>query len=762
MKYTPTEIAELTNGNLISNIENTRISHVSTDSRSIQNSNSTVFFALVTKNRNGHDFIPELIKKGVTTFVVSEKIENKNISQIIVQDTLVGLQLFAQNHREKFNIPIIGITGSYGKTIVKEWLYQLLNEDYIICRSPKSYNSQIGVPLSVLGLETQHNLAIFEAGVSRKGEMKNLANIIKPTIGILTKMGEAHQYGFGSFEEKKNEKLLLFKNLDVVFEMTKNKSEFNIPFTDKVSIENCELCIQVMQYLKMEDNVIQERINKLSPIALRMEMVKGKNNSTLLNDSYNISVSSLYISLDHLSQQAKNKEKTLIISDIPETNFESKEFLNLFNNPSFSRIITVGKNRIKENLSTKIIHYNSTEELLKDIYSIDFSNQFVLIKGARKFQLEKITRALEEKKHQTILEINLEQLSENLAEYRKKLNSKTKIIAMVKAYAYGSGSGEIPKFLEEKSVDYFGIANTDEGVELRKNGIKTPIIVMNPEPSSFSELISNDLEPEIYSLKLLDKFVRELILHNKKEYPIHLKLETGMNRLGFLNSEISELISLIKSQPEVYIKSIFSHLSSADDLDEKEFTLNQISTFEKLNSIIQKEFPYKIERHILNTAGIENYPDYQFDMVRLGIGLYGINASEKNKNISPISSLKSIIIQTKTINKGESVGYGRNFITDKETKIGIIPIGYADGLRRNLGNGNYSFYINGINAPIIGNICMDICMVNISGTEIKTGDSVEIFGKNNSIEKLAKAMNTIPYEVLTSISQRVKRVFYRE
>ena len=762
MNYTAKEIAKLTDGILFSEKNNLQISHISTDSRSVQNSSNSVFFALKTTNRNGHDFIPELIKKGVHTFIVSEKISNKNITQILVKDTLKALQLFAKNHRKKFSIPIIGITGSYGKTIVKEWLHQLLNEDFSICRSPKSYNSQLGVPLSVLRLEKNHTLGIFEAGISKKGEMVNLQKIINPTIGVLTKMGEAHDSGFKNLEEKKAEKEILFQNSEIVFELNDKKSEFIIPFTDRASIENCELCIRILQYLKFDNNTIQKKINKLSPIALRMEMIKGKNNSTLLNDSYNISLSSLSISLDYLNQQAKNNPKSLIISDIPETDLNSAELNNLLKKTDFKHLISVGENKLSLNRNTKILHFKTTEELLKNINSIDFSNQFILVKGARKFELEKVTAVLEEKKHQTVLEINLEQLSKNLTTYKEKLNPGTKVMAMVKAFAYGSGASEIPKYLEHKNIDYFGIANTDEGVELRKNGIKTPIIVMNPEPSSFEELIENNLEPEIYSLELLDKFIRELILKNKTEYPIHLKLETGMNRLGFLKSEIKGLISLIKSQPEVYIKSIFSHLSSADDLNEKEFTLNQIANFKNLSNSIQKKFSYKIDCHILNTAGIENYPESQFDMVRLGIGLYGINASQKDKNISPISSLKSVIIQTKNVKKGDSIGYGRSFIAKKDTKIGIIPIGYADGLRRNLGNGKYSFYIKNTEVPIIGNICMDICMVNISGMEVKTGDTVEIFGKHNSIENLAKAMETIPYEVLTSISQRVKRVFFQE
>ncbi|MEN8927712.1 MAG: alanine racemase [Flavobacteriales bacterium] len=763
MNYSPQDISYFTEGELISS-STCEVKHVSVDSRSVQNSSSTVFFALKTDKRNGHDFIPELINKGVKTFVVSQDIElvNESISIIKVEDTLKALQNFATAHRSKFTIPVLGITGSYGKTMVKEWLYQLLSPDFSICRSPKSFNSQIGVPLSVLLLNESHTLAIFEAGISQTGEMESLVKMIDPTLGILTKMGEAHKDGFGSFENKVAEKKKLFNSCASLIELPCKSSNFSFPFSDKISIENCEICIAVMQEMNYTKEVIQERINGLKPLALRLEMKKGIQNSTVINDGYNISYSSLVLSLEYLNLQAKAFPKTLIISDIPETPFSDENLVNLLNSSNLKRILVVGNEKLEGIESGVIVHYfESTQELRQELNQYDFTNNFVLIKGSRIHRLEQIAQVLEEKNHRTVLEIDLSQMKRNLAIYRKKLKPKTKLMAMVKAFSYGSGTVEIPKLLEHEGVDYLGVAYTDEGIALRNNGIKTPIMVMNPEPGTFSDLIQYELEPEIYSLHELDEFVTDLIVENKKDYPVHIKLETGMNRLGFMPEEIPKLIQYIKSQPEVYIKTIFSHLSSADDLDEKEFTLGQIKKFETYSNQLRSAFSYPIERHVLNTAGLENYPNSQFDMVRLGIGMYGINVSD-NSEIKPISSLKTVVIQLKNLKKGDSIGYGRKTKAEKEMTIAMLPIGYSDGVRRSLGNGNFSFYINGAQCFTAGNICMDICMIDVTDCEVSVGDEVEIFGVHNSVEDLAKAMDTIPYEVLTSISQRVKRVFYQE
>ncbi len=741
------------------------ITHVSTDSRSLQNTGNTVFFALVTEKRNGHNFIQDLIDRGVKTFVVSQGIEfnGEGITIIKVSNTLEALQSLAANHRKQFDIPVIGITGSYGKTIVKEWLYQLLSTDYNICRSPKSFNSQLGVSLSILLLDSTSTLGIFEAGISESGEMEKLEEIIHPTIGVLTKMGEAHQSGFNSFEQKLAEKKQLFLNSDIVIELSEDKQDYDFPFSDKVSIENCSLCIKVLEYLGYEKALIQERINSLSSITLRLEMINGIHNSTILNDGYNISYSSLALSVQYLNQLAATFPKTLIISQIPESNLGDERIIQLINSSEFTRVLVVGEEELigLEN-KVQVDHFKSTEELISQLSQYDFRNHFVLIKGARKFRFEQIAKVLEEKNHRTQLEIDLNQLSRNLDIYRNKIKSNTKLMVMVKAFSYGTGAIEIPRLLEVEGVDYLGVAYTDEGIVLRNSGIKIPIMVMNPEPGTFADLIKYELEPEVYSLEELDELVKDLIVLDRKEYPIHIKLETGMNRLGFIEEEIPKLIQYLKSQPEVYVKSIFSHLSSADDKLQKEFTLDQLTKFENYSSQILSAFSYPIERHVLNTAGIDNYNDYQYNMVRLGIGLYGINAGENNIDVKPISKLKSVIIQTKKLKNGDSIGYGRKTIANENMTIAMLPIGYSDGLRRNLGNGKFNLYLNGKPCPIVGNICMDICMIDVTGLNAKVGDEVELFGNYNSIEDVAKAMNTIPYEVLTSISQRVKRVYYKD
>ena len=764
MNYSPEQISEYVDG-IITATSCVRIHHVSIDSRSVLNSDNTVFFALVTDKGDGHTYIPELIEKGVRTFVVSKDIDSsiEGLSIIKVENTLEALQKFATNHRKEFQLTIIGITGSYGKTIIKEWLYQLLSPDYRICRSPKSFNSQIGVPLSVLLLEDEHTLGIFEAGISETDEMEKLEAIIQPSIGVLTKMGEAHKSGFESFKKKLEEKKKLFVHCETTINIPEDISGYKFPFSDSASVENCKLCIKVLEYLGYTEEIIQERINRLMPLALRLEMKRGIKNSTIINDGYNISYSSLVLSLEHLNQLAGDFPKTLIISKIPETSFEDEKLTTLIENSLLTRILVVGNEKLTAPNSNALIHhFTSTEELLNELQMYDFRDHFVLIKGAREYRLERVVNILEEKSHRTELEINLTQLSRNLNVYKRKIKPTTKLMVMVKAFSYGAGIAEIPRMLEIEGVDYLGVAYTDEGIALRNAGIRMPIMVMNPEPGTFSDLITHNLEPEIYSLEELDELVADLIVVNKKEYPIHIKIETGMNRLGFLPTELPELIQYLKSQPEVYIKSILSHLSSADDLNEKDYTLGQLNKFEEYSAFLMKAFNYQIERHVLNTAGIENYSDYQFDMVRLGIGLYGINLGNNDAGIKPISRLKSVIIQKKELQKGDSIGYGRKTIADKKMTIAMVPIGYSDGLRRSLGNRNFWFYIKGNQCFIVGSVCMDMCMIDVTNMDVEVGDEVEIFGSHNSIEDVAKAMDTIPYEVLTSISQRVKRVFYRE
>lgn len=759
--YTISQIKELIQGDFLQFYQNDNIQHFSYDSRSVKNGEKTLFFALQGNNRDGHQYLESLIEKGVKNFVVTKDIQIDSVNIIKVENALEALQLLAKKHRAQFNIPVIGITGSHGKTIVKEWLYQLLHHDFNICRSPKSFNSQIGVPISVLQLTNTNTLAIFEAGISKPNEMDTLEKIIQPTIGVFTGIGAAHDSGFNSREEKQKEKFRLFKNTKIVLDKNSINGNYNIPFQDKSSIENCKTCIAVLEYLNYIESDIQEKINHLNPIALRMEMRDGKNGNTILNDTYNISFESLSIALNYLNEQAGNKTKLLIISDIPEYDYSSLELENLIKSIANLAVYTIGKHQLK--LDNDYNHFSSILELKDYLTNHPIQNQSVLLKGAREFKLEEIALLLEEKKHQTTLTINLHQLERNLSYFKSKLNKETKLMVMVKAFAYGSGTTEIPKFLQHHNVDYLGVAYTDEGVKLREEGIHLPIIVMNPEPESYSQLIEHNLEPNIYSLNILDEFIRTLITHQKKDYPIHLKIDTGMNRLGIKPMDLPKAIELIKTQPEVHIKSVFSHLSSADVETEKTFTLNQIEQFKQAKNLIEEQIPYPKIYHILNTAGIENYPENQFDMVRLGVGLYGIQTAFKNDNeIKPIATLKSAIIQIKKIETGDSVGYSRKFIANSPLIIGIVPVGYADGIRRALGNGNYAFYVNGKLAKTVGNICMDTCMIDLTNIRAQEGDEIEIFGPNLPIEELAKKMETIPYEVMTSISQRVKRVFIRE
>lgn len=759
--YTIQEIAVNITGDLNLNTENTAINHYSIDSRSIKNGEQTLFYALEGKSRDGHTYIDELIDKGVRNFIVSKPLNREGINFILVSNVLVALQELAKNHREKFNIPVIGITGSHGKTIVKEWLSQLLSPDYTICKTPKSYNSQIGVPLSVLNLNNKHTLALFEAGISQTNEMQALKDIIQPTLGVFTGLSDAHNAGFSSLEQKKEEKFKLFNELSNVFTPNINSDSYTLPFNDQASIENVRTCIAVMQGMAYSQNIIQERINDLSPLALRLEMVNGKDNNIIINDSYSITIDSLAIAIDYLQTQSGNNPKVLILSDVPDYNYNSNELASLINKGAFEQVISVGEHKI-EGLSAIYTHFPSVKEFFIAQNQLSIKNSHILIKGARAFLFERIVKKLEEKKHQTQLVVNLSQIERNLKAYRDKLNPLTKLMVMVKAFSYGSGQSEIPKLLQFNGVDYLGVAYTDEGVQLREKGITTPIMVMNPEPDNFDLIISHQLEPEIYSLNILDEFIRALILNQKKDYPIHLKIDTGMNRLGFKTSDEKQLLDQLKAQPEVYVKSMFSHLSSADSSSEKEFTKNQLKTFKERSEQLINELGYPVDRHVLNTSGIEAYNDFQFDMVRLGIGLYGINAAVNNDDVQSASSLESVIIQKKKVLKGESVGYGRAFIATKDMMVGIVPIGYADGIKRSLGNGKFSFYVNNTEAPILGNVCMDLTIIDLTHVNCKEGDKVEVFGEHQTIEDLAVKMETIPYEVLTSISQRVKRVFIRD
>ena len=790
------------------------IDTISIDSRSLQNGENTLFFALTGPNHDGHLYIEELISKGVQYFVVSHITDTvaQKANFLVVENTLDALQKFASYYRSLFEFPIIGITGSNGKTIIKEWLNFLLSPDYNIIRSPKSYNSQVGVPLSILGINEKHNLGIFEAGISTVQEMEKLQRIIQPTIGILTNIGSAHDEGFPSVAEKIKEKLKLFSTVNVlilnknktiiafvnpkiktfswcsddksadVFITKKNIGELTelhvtykedtfpilIPFQDQASVENAIHCMMVMLYFGYAQKVIQARMAELYPIEMRLKLKNGVYNCTIIDDSYSSDFQSLKIALDFLEHQKQHKKKTIILSDIFQSGLSNEELYSqvsqLIISNKITRVIGIGKT-ISE-FKNKFINcktFKNVDDFTTVFDTLNFENETILIKGARDFHFEEIVSLLEEKTHETVLEINLNAISNNLNFYKSKLAQKTKMMVMVKAFGYGNGGFEIAKLLEHHKVDYLGVAFADEGISLKSAGITVPIMVLNPETTSFSAIIQHHLEPEIYSIKGLKAFLKIAEQKKLKHFPIHIKIDTGMHRLGFEAENLSELIQIVKGNETIQIKSILSHMATSDDLKHDAFSKSQIALYEKLSSQLQNELNIKPIRHILNTSGIANYPEAQYDMVRLGIGLYGIsNDEEEQKELENVGTLKSVISQIRTINTGESVGYGRRFVAEKTTKIATIPIGYADGISRSWGQGVGYVLINNKPAEIIGSICMDMLMVDITHIDCKEGNAVIIFGENPTVNFMAKKLNTISYEILTSISQRVKRVFFRE
>lgn len=799
------------------------VDHISIDSRSLQNGSQTLFFALSGVNNDAHLYIPELIEKGVQNFVVQYIPENCSgkANFLVVKNSLDALQEFASYYRDLFDFPVIGLTGSNGKTIVKEWLNFLLSPDYNIIRSPKSYNSQVGVPLSVIAINGKHNLGVFEAGISTVNEMVNLEKIIKPTIGVLTNIGPAHDEGFQNLEQKINEKLLLFKKSEVIiyqkneivdlclndflrdnylaerkifsWSFTDNSADvfilkkenkndatviqyqykgetFNleIPFSDSASIENAVSCLLVLLYFEYDFGTIQNRMQMLYPVRMRLEVKNGINNCSIIDDSYSSDFQSLKIALDFLeSQKKKNASKTIILSDIVQSGFSNEELYTkvaqLIADNKVNRVIAIGTTI--SSFSAKFsncITFPNTAEFIAQIDSLNFSNETILIKGARSFQFEQIVSLLEEKTHETVLEINMDSISHNLNYYKSKLADDVKIMVMVKAFGYGNGGLEIAKLLEHHKVDYLGVAFADEGISLKNGGIKLPIMVLNPESTSFPSIIQYELEPEIYSIKGLNAFLKIAREKNLKDFPIHIKLDTGMHRLGFEENNLDELIETLKGNSSVKVKSVLSHLATSDEVKHFDFVLSQINLFNKLSSRLISELNINPIRHILNTSGISNFPNAQFNMVRLGIGLYGVsNDPAEQKYLENVGTLKSIISQVRTIPNGDSVGYGRRFVAEKETKIATIPIGYADGISRLWGNQVGFVRIKNQKAPIVGSVCMDMLMVDVSHIDCKEGDSVIIFGESPTVIEMAEALKTIPYEIMTSISQRVKRVFFR-
>lgn len=796
------------------------------DSRKLSFPGSSVFFALEGPRRSGLDFIPDLYARGVRHFVIGKNISLTHFPEanfVLVPNVLAALQAVAQAHRSAFQVPVIGITGSNGKTIVKEWLARLLEKEYSIVRSPKSYNSQIGVPLSVWAMNPSHSLGIFEAGISRAGEMEQLEPMIRPTIGLLTHIGEAHSEGFGSRAEKIREKLKLFRRAgwlicriddaeledavrqtlpasarlftwattkaavlqvnsiekkdghSVISASYNNRVQtISIPFTDDASVENAIGCWCVLLHLNMGEEKIRTGMMNLHTVAMRLELKKGINNSFLINDSYSADLDSLSIALDFLLQQPQASQRTLILSDILQSGRSGAELYAevaaLLGQKQINRLLAIGPGISAHaaafaRLGEMEQHfYPGTEDFLAAWGQLHFGNEVILLKGARHFAFERISRRLEQKVHQTVLEINLNALADNLKEYQRILQPGTRLMAMVKAFSYGSGGSEVASLLQFHRVDYLGVAYPDEGVELRKAGISVPIMVMNADEGSFDVLAEYNLEPEIFSFALLDAFEVYLKEAGLQRFPIHIELETGMQRLGFPLEELDRLAARLRQSNAFRVQSVFSHLVASESAEHDAFTQNQGRLLQEACAVLQEALGYSFIRHIANSAGIIRHPNLQLDMVRLGIGLYGADASARGKlKLREAGTLKTTIAQLKRLKAGETAGYGRRGKVERDSLVATVRLGYADGYPRRLGSGVGRMLVRGMEVPVLGSVCMDMTMLDVTDAgELAEGEEVLVFGPGLSIGQLAEWAQTIPYEIMTGISQRVKRVYFEE
>ena len=815
MNYTTKEIAEITQSQIIGD-KNLQIHHIAFDSRNIYSTLKTAFIAINTHKNSGEKYISQAIEKGIKV-IISENFysEYDGITWIIVENSVKFLQDLAHYHIENQPIKTIGITGSNGKTIVKEWLYQCLWNEFPTVKSPKSFNSQIGLPISLLQTSEKHQVGIFEVGISKPQEMKTLEEIFSPKIGILTHIGTAHSSNFENELQLIKEKLILFKNSEIIIYNGDNEQvckEIKTQYSDKKLISfglktnndvkivcdykdrNQEILVQyfseklsfpanqrdeatltnalavicILKEFGFTNEKIVEKINNLKAVEMRLESVNGVRNNLIINDSFNLDLDSLIIAYQFINQYNRD-EKTLVLSDIFDVKNDDislyHKVAEITNQQNFKQIFLVGNqiSRFQEKFNAKTYTFSTTKELLESQQLNSIENQLILLKGARIFEFEKIKSHLELQKHDTVLEINLNAILHNINVHKSLLKPETKMCAMVKAYSYGLGGYEIAEFLQHHHIDYLGVAYADEGVDLRKNGITTPILVMNPEQGSYDVIIDYNLEPEIYSLRVLELFANQLQLKGiQQKYPIHIKVETGMHRLGFKEHEIDELVENLKKY-NVKVASIFSHLSSADVPEEDDYTMEQIHTFQRVSSKISEALGYQPIRHILNTAGITYYSDYQFEMVRIGIGMVGISANpEVKKQLQSAVTFKTVISQISEVKQGESIGYNRKYKAEKDTRIATIPVGYADGIPRLIGNKKGFVGIQNQKVSIVGNICMDMLMVDLQNIKAKEGDEVIIFNGNPTLEEFSGYCQTIPYEVLTSISRRVKRIYIKD
>lgn len=803
------ELEKVTGGKILSVVKDQPVTTLLTDSRKAAINEGAMFFAIGGAHHDGHRFVEHLFEQGVQQFIVERPVaaiaNRANI--LLVPSSVKALQDISAFHRSSIQAPVIGITGSNGKTIIKEWLYQLLSPDFKIAKNPASYNSQLGVPLSIWHMQGHHTLGIFEAGISRGNEMQNLQRVLRPTVGIFTNIGSAHDEGFTSLKEKIREKLRLFTDTPVViyckdhaaiheaikktgiksfswgnssdasvritprddgFVVNYKAADFflRLPFSDHASVENCFHCILVLLHFGLSGDTIQERIASLRAVPMRLELKEGINNSLIIDDTYNNDLAGLEVSLDFLAHQQQRKKKRVILSDIHESGLSDaalvKKVSALLSSAHIHRFIGIGPvlSSYQSDFPPQSRFYPSTETFLRDFNYSEMNDEVVLVKGARVFTFEKIVNQIQRKVHGTIMEIDLGALVHNLNYFKSYLKPSTRVMAMVKAFAYGSGSNEIANVLQYHKVDYLGVAYADEGVELRKNNIAVPIMVMNPTEESFETLLKHQLEPEIYNFRILRALSDFL---EGRDCNIHIKVDTGMRRLGFDPEQIDELITLLAERPNLRVATVFSHLAGADEEQHDHYSRQQGLVFREMADRLSQGLSYKPIYHILNSSGILRFPDLQFDMVRLGIGLYGINPSAKGThNLKAVASLKTMISQVKHVRAGETVGYGRKGRAEKDSTTATIAIGYADGFSRAFSQGVGKVLVNGHIAPVIGNVCMDMTMIDITGIPAREGDEVVIFGKGLPIEELAARIQTIPYEILTNTSERVKRVFVAE
>ncbi len=829
MKYSITEISnvlEVTGGQIVD--EDAIVSQLLTDSRSLTLPEETIFFALRTEGGDGHNYIPDLFDKGVRNFVVASDYyalpECSGANYIAVESPLDALQALATFHRRRFReLPVIGITGSRGKTTVKEWLYQLLKDDYRIVRSPRSYNSQIGVPLSLWDIDNNTDLAIIEAGISTTGEMDNLQAMIRPTIGIITNLGSEHNDGFASMQQKAQEKAKILFNCesivycaddplvthtiaplvesDVAMAMSWSRnhceaplqvekternekcttvhytydgdaSEVTIPFTADRDLDNAIICLAVLLQLGIDRDVIASRMATLTPVGTRLNVIEGVNNCTVIVDSYTSDYNSLTPALNFMTRRAGNRPCTVILSDLATETYSGAELYirvsELLKTKRVNRLMGIGKEMCRySQYFDELPHarfYNDTQEFMNDFAKGDFDDETILIKGDPRFGFSQIIDLLEAKQHMTVMEVDLNALAHNFKFFKSLIKPGTKTIGMVKASGYGAGSYEIAKTLQDCGCDYLAVAVHDEGVELRKASITMPVIVLNPNGVNYKAMFQYQLEPELYSLDMTRDLIKEGRRYGVQGFPVHIKIDSGMHRLGFTREQLPELIEVLKSQDVIKPASVFTHLCVADEPDQDDYTQGQFDYFDACSDLLQQSFDHPIMRHALNTSGIVRFPERQYDMVRIGIGLYGIRTlfDGTEDTLKPVSALRSIIISIKQWPAGTTIGYGRRGVLERDSRIATVTIGYADGFDRHFGNGAVNMWVNGKLCPTVGTVCMDAVMIDVTDAPCKVGDTVEIFGEHVPIEQLSEARDTIPYEILTSVSPRVKRVYYRE